>query len=57
MHVSCNPETNIDHALTQGDYYSIDAAPALSALGLGTYITLEQSVVDTVQQVSKAVQN
>lgn len=57
MHVSCNPETNIDHALTQGDYYDIDAAPALSALGLGTYITLEQSVVDTVQQVSKAVQN
>jgi len=32
------------------DYYTIDASPAISVLGLGSYITLEKTVVDTIQQ-------
>ncbi|KAF7965729.1 hypothetical protein HWV62_42040 [Athelia sp. TMB] len=31
------------------DHYTIDATPALSALGIGQYISLETTVVDTLQ--------
>ncbi|KZP03952.1 aldehyde reductase II [Athelia psychrophila] len=33
------------------EHYTIDASPALRALGLGTYIPLEKTVVDTLRDV------
>ncbi|KIM74395.1 hypothetical protein PILCRDRAFT_704037 [Piloderma croceum F 1598] len=44
---SLTPSTDVQTV----DYYNLDASPALSVLGLGKYIELETTVVDTIQQV------
>lgn len=38
----------------QVDHYEIDASPALTELGLGSYIPFERTVVDTIASVIAA---
>jgi nucleoside-diphosphate-sugar epimerase len=48
---SLSPSTEVQKL----DYYTIDTSPALSVLGLGSYIDFETTIIDTIQQVMRMV--